>query len=75
MVARIQEEAQRRLAEQLTQWGLSEEFVAEFFGHHALVTFAKGDPLFCRARRPMLDSLFLPGWLSSTTQTPMEAAS
>lgn len=46
MVARIPEEAQRRLAEQLTQWDLPEEFVAELFGHHTLVTYSKGDPLF-----------------------------
>ncbi len=46
VVARIPEEAQRRLAEQLSQWELPEQFVAELFGHHALVTFAKGEPLF-----------------------------
>jgi CRP-like cAMP-binding protein len=46
VLARIPEEAQRRLAEQLTQWELPEEFVAELFGHHALVTFAKGEPVF-----------------------------
>ena len=46
MVARIPEEAQRRLAEQLSQWELPEQFVAELFGHHALATYAKGEPLF-----------------------------
>jgi CRP-like cAMP-binding protein len=46
VVERIPEEAQRRLAEQLSQWELPEEFVAELFGHHALVTYAKGEPLF-----------------------------
>ena len=46
MLARIPEEAQRRLAEQLSQWELPEEFVAELFGHHALVTYAKGEPVF-----------------------------
>jgi CRP-like cAMP-binding protein len=48
VVARIPEEAQRRLAEQLSQWELPEEFVAELLGHHALVTYAKGEPLFLR---------------------------
>jgi CRP-like cAMP-binding protein len=46
VVARISEEAQRRLAEQLSQWELPEEFVAELLGHHALVTYAKGEPVF-----------------------------
>jgi len=46
VVAQIPEEARRRLAEQLTQWELPEEFVKELFGHHALVTYAKGEPLF-----------------------------
>ena len=46
MVARMTEEAQRRLAEQLFQWELPEEFVADLTGHNALVTYAKGEPLF-----------------------------
>jgi CRP/FNR family transcriptional regulator len=45
-VTQIPEEAQRRLAEQLTQWELPEEFVAELFDHHVLATFAKGQPVF-----------------------------
>lgn len=46
MIARIPEEAQRRLSEQLTQWELPEEFVSELFGHHTLVTYSKGELLF-----------------------------
>jgi CRP-like cAMP-binding protein len=46
MIARIPEEAQRRLAEQLARWGLPQESVAELLGHHALVTYAKGESLF-----------------------------
>jgi CRP/FNR family cyclic AMP-dependent transcriptional regulator len=46
VLARIPEEARRRLGEQLTQWELPEEFVAELLDHHALVNYAKGEPLF-----------------------------
>ena len=46
MIARIPEEAQRRLAEQLARWELPQELVAELLDHHALVTYAKGEPLF-----------------------------
>ncbi len=48
MAVQIPEEARRRLGEQLTQWELPEEFVAELLDHHhhALVNYAKGEPLF-----------------------------
>jgi CRP-like cAMP-binding protein len=46
VVARIPEEARRRLAEQLIQWELREDFMAELFDHHVLVTYTKGQPLF-----------------------------
>ena len=70
MVARIPEEAQRRLVEQLTQWGLPEEFVAELFGHHALVTFAKGEPLFLQGSTADVGFLILSGLVKIYSPNP-----
>jgi CRP-like cAMP-binding protein len=70
VVARIPEEAERRLAEQLTQWELPEEFVAELFGHHALVTYSKRDPLFLQGSTADVGFLILSGLVKLYSPNP-----
>ena len=61
MLTQIPEEAQRRLMEQLIQWELPEGFVPELFDHHALVTFAKGEPLFLQGSTADVGFVILSG--------------
>jgi CRP-like cAMP-binding protein len=70
VLARIPEEAQRRLAEQLTRWELPEEFVTELFGHHALVTFAKGEPLFLQGSTADVGFWILSGLVKIYSPSP-----
>ena len=70
MVTPIPEEAQRRLAEQLNQWELPEEFVSELFGHHALVTFAKGEPLFLQGSTADVGFWILSGMVKIYSPNP-----
>jgi CRP-like cAMP-binding protein len=70
VVARIPEEAQRRLADQLARWELPAEFVAELFGHHALVSYSKGDPLFLKGSTADVGFLILSGLVKLYSPNP-----
>jgi len=70
VVTRIPEEAQRRLADQLARWELPEEFVAELFGHHALVSYSKGDPLFLKGSTADVGFLILSGLVKLYSPNP-----
>jgi CRP-like cAMP-binding protein len=61
VLAGIPEEAQRRLAEQLTQWKLPAEFAEEIHHHHVFVTYGRGEHLFLQGSTPNVGFWILSG--------------